>query len=144
MNDVRRRVTSDGAIAGVNIVPVIDLCLVLLVILLIISPMLEKAPLEVQLPKARSTEEKQKSISITVSPDGRVALDNALLDPAELPKLMRLRLKQEGNETLVVIRSDENVSYGELTKVLAIVKEAGARNVAIGTQQIKENGNLEQ
>jgi biopolymer transport protein ExbD len=62
MSDVRRRITSDGAIAGVNIVPVIDLCLVLLVIFLILSPMMDKAPVEVTLPKAHVSKKNRKTI----------------------------------------------------------------------------------
>ena len=61
------RTFEDAPVTGVNIVPVIDLCLVLLVVLLIISPMLDKPPVEVALPRAETKEEKENNITVTVA-----------------------------------------------------------------------------
>ncbi|MBL0350573.1 MAG: biopolymer transporter ExbD [Elusimicrobia bacterium] len=137
-DDVRRRITGDGAIAGINIVPVIDLCLVLLVILLIISPLLEKVPVEVNLPKAHAHEEKENSLSVTISPDGKIALNTDLVERKDLTASVRALLRLQGENVLVIVRSDENVSYGDLTDVLKEIKDAGAKNIAVGTQLIQD------
>lgn len=138
-HDVRRQITADGAIGGVNIVPVIDLCLVLLVVLLIISPVLEKIPVEVTLPPAHAREEKENSVSVTVNPSGRVALNTDLIDRKDLSRAIRALLKREGDSLLVIVRSDENVAYGDLTDVIKILKDAGAQNIAVGTRLLQES-----
>lgn len=135
--DPRRRITADGAIAGVNIVPVIDLCLVLLVVLLIISPLLEKVPVEVDLPKAHAREEKENSASVTIGTDGRVALNTDLVERKDLAAAVRALIKLQGKNLLIIVRSDEKVSYGELTEILKEIKDAGASNIAVGTQMIE-------
>jgi biopolymer transport protein ExbD len=138
MSDVRRRITADGAIAGVNIVPVIDLCLVLLVILLILSPMMDKAPVEVTLPKAHVTKEDQENnISITVDPDGNVAVNTTRVDMTSMGAEIRRQMKTRNPDVLVIIRADEKVKFGGLTDLLKIAKESGARFVALGTREIK-------
>lgn len=128
----------DPAIGGVNIVPVIDLCLVLLVILLVVSPMLEKPPVDVQLPHANTKTEKENNISITVAPDGRLAVNTDLVTKERLPKILPALLLEQGEDTVVVIRADKDVMYGELTDLLAVVKTAGARRISLGTDQGKE------
>ncbi len=129
----------EGApIAGINIVPVIDLCLVLLVILLILSPLLDTPPLEVKLPEAQTKEEKENNISVTVAPDGKMALNSENIAPVDLPTLLPHLLLEQGEETPVVIRADRNVTYGRLTELLKVVKTAGAKRISLGTEQPKE------
>ncbi|MGQ0644899.1 MAG: ExbD/TolR family protein [Elusimicrobiota bacterium] len=128
----------DAAIGGVNIVPVIDLCLVLLVILIIISPMLDTPPVEVKLPQARTEEEKENSITLTVAPDGRMALDTELVTLEDLPKHMNLLIREQGDDVLVVFRADHVVVYGRLTDLLKTVKKAGAKKISLGTEPFKE------
>jgi biopolymer transport protein TolR len=137
-DDVRRQLTADGAIGGVNIVPVIDLCLVLLVVLLILSPLLEKTPVEVSLPQAHAREEKENSVSVTVSPQGELALNTDLIQRKDLDRAIRALIQQEGDTLLVIVRSDENVNYGSLTDIIKIIKDAGAKNIAVGTRLIQE------
>jgi biopolymer transport protein ExbD len=139
MNDVRRRITGDGAISGVNIVPVIDLCLVLLVILLILSPMMDDAPVEVTLPKAHiSKEEQENNITITVDPAGNMAVNTTAVELTDLGAEIRRQLRTRDPNVVVVIRADERVKYGGLTDLMKIAKEAGAQSVALGTRDINE------
>jgi biopolymer transport protein ExbD len=128
----------DAPIGGVNIVPVIDLCLVLLVILLVVSPMLEKPPVDVTLPHADTKTEKENNISITIAPDGRMAVNTDVVRRERLPKLLPVLLLEQGQDTVVVIRADKQVLYGELTDLLKIVKEAGAKRISLGTEQGKK------
>ncbi len=127
MNDVRRRITGDSSIAGVNIVPVIDLCLVLLVILLIISPLLDKSPLDV---------------ALTLAPDGRMSVNDRMVEDKEQlgEYLARVVARDQGYNVLVIIRSDESVSYGALTGLIKVITQAGFNNIAVGTEQITEKG----
>lgn len=133
------RTMSDGAISGVNIVPVIDLCLVLLVVLLIVSPMLDKPPVEVKLPIAKTTEEKENNIAITVDPSGKIAVNTDIVAKEDLPKTLSMLIREQGEDVLVIIRSDTNVQYGQLTELLKLAKTAGAKKISLGTEQPKGN-----
>jgi biopolymer transport protein ExbD len=124
----------DRPIAGVNIVPVIDLCLVLLIILMVTSPLLETSDLPVKLPQALTIENKEKNIAITYSPDGRLAINTTLIpDDMFIPELRKL-LKEDPN-VLVILRVDKTSPYMSLTELIERCKRAGARNVSIGTEQ---------
>ncbi|HRY29048.1 MAG TPA: biopolymer transporter ExbD [Elusimicrobiota bacterium] len=127
----------DAPIAGINIVPVIDLCLVLLVILLILSPLMDAPNLTIKLPEAKTKEEKENIISLSVTPDGKMALNTDLIEAGDIPKLLPVLLAEQGENTPVVIRADKNVTYGRLTDLLKTVKTAGAKRISLGTEQPK-------
>jgi len=135
---ILRRGFSDNAISGVNIVPVIDLCLVLLIILMVVSPMLDHPPVEVKLPQAKTAEEKDNNIALTVAPDGRMALNAEEVSKGDLPKLLNLLIREQGEGILVIIRADKDVKYGVLTDLLKTVKTAGAKRISLGTDKGKE------
>lgn len=130
----RAGVSMDAAISGVNIVPVIDLCLVLLVILLVVSPMLDNPPVKVKLPEAVTKTEKENNISVTLAPDGSLAVNTDNVPRAQLKEVVRVLLLEQGKDTVVVIRSDRDVLYGELTDLLKTLKEAGAQRISLGTE----------
>lgn len=127
-------IPEDQPISGVNIVPVIDLCLVLLVILLITSPILEQPNLLVKLPKALTIESKEKNISVTYSKDGRLAVNTEIVQENDLSRRVG-QLLQGHPDMLVILRVDKDVPYGVLAHLLGHVKAAGARHLAIGTEQ---------
>jgi len=129
----------EKSISGVNIVPVIDLCLVLLIILMVTSPMLETADIPIKLPQARTIESKDRNISVTYSTDGRLAVNTEIVSEDEFIPLLRRELAKDP-EILVIVRVDKSAPYINLTEIIARCKEAGARSVSIGTEQIKIEG----
>ncbi|MCG3205245.1 MAG: Biopolymer transport protein ExbD [Elusimicrobia bacterium] len=131
--------SEEPTIAGVNIVPVIDLCLVLLIILMVTSPLLETADLPVKLPQASTIESKDRNISVTYSPDGRMAINTDMVEPENFVPALR-KLLIEDPEILVILRVDRAATYGTLTDLIAECKKAGASNISIGTEQTKPNG----
>lgn len=133
---MQKLLTSEPTIAGVNIVPVIDLCLVLLIILMVTSPLLDTADLPVKLPQAQTIESKEANISITFSPDGRYAINSDIVDQSALMPELRKLLKADP-EIMVILRVDRAAPYSTLTELIAMCKQAGARAVSIGTEQTK-------
>ena len=131
--------SEEPTIAGVNIVPVIDLCLVLLIILMVTSPLLETADLPVKLPQAATIESKERNISVTYAPDGRVAINTEIVERDRLIPELATLLKEDP-DILVILRVDRSAPYVTLTDILAECKRAGARNISIGTEQKKING----
>lgn len=131
--------SEEPTIAGVNIVPVIDLCLVLLIILMVTSPLLETADLPVKLPKASTIESKERNISVTISPDGRMAINTDEVEPGQFLSALG-KLLSKDPDIMVILRVDRGAAYSALTDLIAQCKKAGATNISIGTEQSKPNG----
>jgi len=125
------------SLAGVNIIPVIDVSLVLLIILLATSPILNLPGFEVKLPKAVTAESKEKNISISLSLKGEMAVNEATVNETTLIAALQKELKDKP-EFLVIIRADQGVAYGKVEQVMELTKQAGARRIAIATQQEQE------
>ena len=121
-------------LSGVNIIPVIDVSLVLLIILLATSPILNQPGFEVKLPKAVTAESKEKNISVSLSKKGEMAVNDATVDLNTLGPALQKEL-QGKKDFLVIIRADESVAYGEVEKVMDLAKKWGAQRIAIATQQ---------
>jgi biopolymer transport protein TolR len=124
-------------ITRVNVTPVIDVALVLVIILLVTAPMMSVTDRSVNLPVARTREaEDQRNVSITLTGDGHVALDKADIPPTELRDRLAAQLAEPGNDgVLVVVRADTVVPFQVVRQTLQDVRAAGAKRVAIATRQ---------
>jgi len=131
--------TEEPTIAGVNIVPVIDLCLVLLIILMVTSPLLQTSDLPVKLPKAITVESKERNIAVTYSPDGRLAINTDQVEENKFIPTLQALLRKDP-DMMVILRVDQTAPYLSLTELVERCKKAGARNISIGTEQKKVNG----
>src|SRR6185503_4962633 len=98
------------SLAGVNIIPVIDVSLVLLIILLATSPILNLPGFEVKLPKAVTAESKEKNITVSVGLKGQLAVNEAQVNMGSLTSELQKQLRDKKN-FLVIIRADQGVEY---------------------------------
>jgi len=139
---VRRFSASSGGdiIAKVNVTPIIDVCLVLVIILLVTAPLLTVADLPIDLPQARTREaEDERNVSITLGSDGSLAVDEERVSPEALPAVLRAHLAKPGNaDVLVVVRADSGAPYGRIKELLHQTRAVGAQRVAIATRQKTE------
>ena len=138
---MRRRVAPRSElITRVNVTPIIDVALVLVIILLVTAPMLSVADLPVNLPQAHTRDaEDERNVSITLSEGGYVAVDEEVVDRSQLPSKLAERLHRPGNENvLVVVRADEGAPYAAVRGLLADARAAGAKRLAIATRQKME------
>lgn len=124
-------------LSGVNIIPVIDVSLVLLIILLATSPILNLPGFEVKLPKAVTAESKEKNISISLSTKGELAVNESNVNFNTLGPVLQKELSDK-KDFLVIIRADMGVQYGQVEQVMDIAKKYGAQRIAIATQQEEE------
>jgi biopolymer transport protein ExbD len=123
-------------IAKINVTPIIDVALVLVIILLITAPMLTVKDLEVSLPKAQTRgAEDEARITITLGKDGQLALDENLISPESLPAILRSRLAGDMKGMLVVVRADEGTPHRAVRTILSQARAAGAMRLAIATRQ---------
>jgi len=128
----------ENSIAGINISPIINVALVLVIVLIITAPILSIPSIPINLPRAVTIEAKERNITISYSKDGKVAIDTQVISWKDLVPKLKYRLK-ENSKALVIIRADKDVPYGEVEKIFDIViKKAGAKRIAVATEQRRE------
>jgi biopolymer transport protein TolR len=126
--------SQNSSISQINVVPLVDVMLVLLVIFMVTAPILQQG-VSVQLPQAKagalSGEEEQ--LVVTIDKKGVVYLnDNAIQIDQLGPKLEAVvRLKPDKQ---VFLRADRSVPYGEVVRVMAAVKSAGVQGLGMITE----------
>lgn len=120
---------------GINIVPIISVALIVVLILLIISPFLGESRIKVDLPQATTSKSKEEQkVTITFSKDNRIAVDEKEVSLKDLEGVLKERLGLNVNR-FVVIKADKNGLYGEVEKVLDVVKECRPQRIAVATEQ---------
>jgi biopolymer transport protein TolR len=124
-----------GPMADINVTPMADIMIVLLIIFMVITPMLQKG-VDVRLPVAGNTKERKdepKSIVVAVKKDGTTYLGGTKLDnQAELLPQVKERLQDlpEGAR-IMYLKADEQLPYSEVMKVMDLCREAGVEEVAL-------------
>ncbi|MEI7542315.1 MAG: biopolymer transporter ExbD [bacterium] len=122
-------------IAEINITPLTDVMLVLLVIFMVTTPFIIQGNIKINLPsaKAPSDEMLEDNIVAAVSQDGKVFVNGvAMADDDMLLNELRNLMKKSGNRR-VIIEGDKNSLHGNIVKIMGIAKEAGADKLAIST-----------
>lgn len=117
---------------GLNIVPFIDIMLVLLAIVLSISTFIAQGKIAVDLPSFKSAQqdkEDEKKVSVVIDKDNKFFIDDVEISEDELKdKLNAVDIK-----TLIELKSDKNAKFDSFVKVIDILKEKGHENFAIQT-----------
>ena len=128
----------DAPITDINITPLVDVCLVLVIIFMVTAPMMSDPAIKVDLPKAHTREGEEKDkILLTLSKDGEYALDDEKFsDVVKLGAALKDKLAQSDSK-LVILRSDKDALHGKLTDLMARAKDAGALSMTIATEQLK-------
>jgi biopolymer transport protein TolR len=121
------------ALAEINITPLVDVVLVLLVIFMLTAPVLQSG-IQVAVPKTKTVREiTQQRTVVTINKDSEVFLNDRPVNLNDLPDLLR----QQGTDTtnqVIYLRADEKVEFGAFAEVMDAVKQAGITNVSIVTQ----------
>jgi len=126
-------------ISEINITPLTDVMMVLLVIFMVTTPFIMQGAIKINLPsaKAPSDEVADKNIIIGVTESGKIYLNGAeVQDEAGLTTGLKNLIVKTGN-TRVIIEGDKNSKHGDIVRVMGIAREAGAEKLAIST--IPEN-----
>jgi biopolymer transport protein ExbD len=135
--------TDDGVFAEINITPLTDIFLVLLIIFMVTSSVIvnqgagaAKAGLKVNLPKGSAADVMPAStdLSVAILSDGRVVLSGNVVTTDELKKALDDARTKNPN-TLVVIQADEGVPHGRVVEVMELAKGAGLAQLAIGVRE---------
>jgi biopolymer transport protein ExbD len=117
------------AMAGINITPLVDVMLVLLVIFMVTMPIRSQA-LDLQLPGAAPSTPMPEPVHVAVQADGSVLLDGARVEVSELVEALRAQRRQAPAAS-VVLDSSSDADYGVFAFALAAARNAGYQQVAI-------------
>jgi biopolymer transport protein ExbD/biopolymer transport protein TolR len=127
------------SLADINITPLVDVVLVLLIIFMITAPVLQSG-IEVAIPKTRTVKEiTEQRMVLTIDRDQQVFLGDQPVNIHELPQ----KLRQPGTDPahqIIYLRADERVPFGAFASVMDVVKQSGITNVSIVTQPLETKG----
>ncbi|MEK7382757.1 MAG: biopolymer transporter ExbD [Elusimicrobiota bacterium] len=123
-------------VTEVNIIPVIDISLVLLVILFVTAPLLSYPSLPIKLPGAEAPQSSDITLAVTYTQAGQLAVRSADVDWAGLSAAIKGEL-QRHPESVVLLRVDQAVSYRIVQRLLSAAKAAGAKQIALATEPRK-------
>jgi len=124
-----------GPMANINVTPMADIMIVLLIIFMVITPMLQKG-VDVKLPQAGNSKERKdepKSIVVAIRKDSATYLGSQKLDDQnQLQPLIKERLQDlpEGAR-MIYLKADQELPYSEVMKVMDLCREAGVEEVAL-------------
>ncbi len=129
------------AMAEINITPLVDVVLVLLLIFMLTAPVLQSG-IDVAIPQTRSTATlTEERMVVTIDKDSNVYLQangaDKLINIADLPTLLHTTSNDPAKKT-VYVRADERVQFGAFASVMEAVKSAGITNISIVTQPIQK------
>jgi len=123
--------------AEINIIPLVDVVLVLLVIFMVTAPMLYRG-MDINLPRSASnTIKPEERVVLTVERDRRVYVDKDLITLAQLPQKMDA-LHRKNPEVAVFLRADKDVPYGTVVQVMDGIKKAGIVKLGMVTDPVVE------
>lgn len=133
----RRREAPPEIITKVNVTPIIDVALVLVIILLVTAPIITAVDMNIQLPEAHTkTAEDQQNVSITLSQDGTLSLDSKKVQRPQLQQALQARLAGgAADRALVLVCADTGVPYARVEELLEEARRAGAKRLGVATKQ---------
>lgn len=136
----------DGTVSDINVTPFVDVCLVLLIIFMVVTPMLQSG-VAVELPKALMLDEKpddERILQIVLDRNLTVYVRETPIGPLHARSTeddirRRISLYNRNNPgDLIQIKADKNQRYGQVRKLMLMVQEVGARETTLVADEIEE------
>jgi biopolymer transport protein TolR len=129
-----------GPKSDINVTPLVDVVLVLLIIFMVITPMLQRGK-SVELPKAKEISKKtgekdDEAIILSVTPDKKIYLENDQMDEKALEDKLRLEIAKDPGRK-VLLKGDNSLQVADVRKVMDIARKAQAGSVSLGVEELK-------
>jgi biopolymer transport protein TolR len=127
--------------SDINVTPLVDVCLVLLIIFMVVTPMLQKG-VNVTLPSTTDPEkmpENEKQLEVSIKADGNVFIGQNWVTNDNLPSTFK-EVYDTNPERQVVVKGDKNLKYKEVRKVMRLINEAGFTRVGLITEKRDTGG----
>lgn len=137
--------SAGGAKGGVkneiNVTPLVDVVLVLLIIFMVVTPMLQRGK-DVTLPKAKNPSEETKGkveqdpLILSVTPDKKMYLEKDEVDEANLERLLADEVEKAPGR-VILLKGDASLQFGDVKKVMVIASKAKADRISLGVEEEK-------
>jgi biopolymer transport protein ExbD len=126
--------SDDDFISGINVTPLVDVVLVLLIIFMITAPILYQSAIKVQLPKAKTGEQSQKSpLAFSLSKEGALAWGKETIDWKTLGQRLSAMGERATQET-AIISADEATPHGTVIRLMDSLRQAGLTRFALNVE----------
>lgn len=128
--------TGDDIVAEINITPLTDIFLVLLIIFMVTTSVISSQGKEVALPEAAVAAQAPQGVTVTVTAEDEIAVDGTVVPIEQLEPTLKAAL-EGAREKVVVLRGDRAVELGRAVGILDTAQRAGATGIALATQPVK-------
>jgi biopolymer transport protein ExbD len=128
-----------GVKSEINVTPLVDVVLVLLIIFMVVTPMLQRGK-DVRLPKAQTIDEEEKDadpLVLSLTSEKRIYVESDSYDEEGF----KVRIKSEMDAKpfrKVLLKGDDSLTFGDVRKVMELTRQAGAKGVALGVEEVKK------
>lgn len=126
----------DGIVAEINITPLTDVFLVLLIIFMVTSSVIQQQGKKIDLPEAAVSEVTPKGVSVTVTETGEIQVNDKVVSEERLVEELRAAI-DAAEEKLLILRGDKRMMYGKAVNILDLANQVGAKNIALATTRTR-------
>jgi biopolymer transport protein TolR len=128
-----------GAISEINVTPLVDVMLVLLIIFMVAAPMMTVGvPIDLPQTSANALKSDTQPITISVNANGQIHLQETEIQAAEVADKLQA-IATTGYNERIFVRADSVAAYGVVADVMARIQAAGFKNIGLVTQQKQDN-----
>ncbi len=125
----------DEPIASINIVPLVDIILVVLIIFMVTAPLVLKPTIDINLPKASSGDSSPPTpLNIAITKDGAISLNGQTTTLADVTAYAT-KIAREKPDAAAILQADRSVTLETLTSIIDVVKTAGIKKVAFSIEK---------
>lgn len=123
----------------INVTPLVDVVLVLLIIFMVVTPMLQRGK-DVRLPQVSKPDEEKKEtdpIIMSVTTDKKIWIESTSYPEAQAEVELAAKLRESPGKP-ILLKGDESLTFGDIRKVMDLARKAGAKGVGLGVQERKK------
>ena len=124
---------SGGIVAEINVTPLTDVFLVLLIIFMVTTTVINDESKNIDLPQATESEETPDGVTVAVDDNGVLMVNDRKVTEDELQEALEGALGQ-ASQKIVILRGDKSVLLGQAVGILDMAQQAGARGIALATR----------
>ena len=124
----------DGVVAEINITPLTDVFLVLLIIFMVTTSAIQNQGKSIDLPGAEVSDTTPQGVTVTVTPEGEILVNDEATSEARLFAALESAL-ENSREKIVILRGDKKVLLGQAVNILDLAQQAGATGIALATKK---------
>src|SRR3954467_15344658 len=131
-----------GVKSDINVTPLVDVCLVLLIIFMVVTPMLQRGK-DVKLPSAKEPKTKSEKppadpLIVSITPDKKVYVEQDEYPTDENLQRKLAQVMMDSPEKPILLKGDMTLTFGDVRKVMNIARLAHAKGIELGVEEIKE------